>query len=105
MDKMAMFLFPLTIILATQSTRLLPLLFEKRMGAFYEGNDFRKKVNFVIFSFLTCYCFRDFSLTEEYGLRIFSAIVVMILQYRFEKTLLSIFFGTFLYMFILSRIN
>lgn len=105
MDNMAMFLFSLTIILATQSTRLIPLLFEKRMEAFYEGNDFRKKINLVIYSLLICYCFRDFSLTEEYGLRIISAMVVMILQYFFEKTLFSIFLGTFFYMFILSRIN
>ncbi len=98
MDKSNMLLFCFALILPTQMTRLLPLIIESKVGKLIAREDIRKRLNEVIFILLIGYCFRDMALTKEYSIRIACAIIVLILQYRFEKTLLSIFIGTSLYM-------
>lgn len=98
MDNFNILLFSLALILPTQLTRLIPLILESKAGRLISREDIRKRLNEIIFILLIGYCFRDTALTLEYGIRMTSAIIVFALQYRFEKTLVSIFIGTFLYM-------
>jgi branched-subunit amino acid transport protein AzlD len=98
MNETEKILYVFALITSTQSTRLLPLLMESKLGNLIKSEETRRKLNEAVFILLICYCFKDISATKEYGIRIASALIVMVLQYRFEKTLISIFTGTFIYM-------
>ena len=98
MQTIDKFIFAGILILATQSTRILPVLFENKIGRLVKDDYLKAIINDVLFFLLICYCFRDLTFTSEYLLRISVALYVFIIQFKFEKTLLSVFSGTFLYM-------
>lgn len=91
-------IFASILILATQTTRLIPLVFEDRVGKLIKDEGVKVAINDVLFFLLICYCFRDLTFDREYFLRIAVALFVFSLQYKFEKTLLSIFTGTLIYL-------
>jgi branched-subunit amino acid transport protein AzlD len=90
--------FVLILILATQLTRFMPLAFNGVIGRIVKNEDKKNILHEVLFFLLICYCFRDLSFTKEYYLRIFVSVYVFYVQLKFERTLLSIFSGTFIYM-------
>lgn len=91
-------IFASILILATQVTRLIPLVFEDRVGRLIKDEGVKVAINDVLFFLLICYCFRDLAFDREYFLRIAVGLFVFALQYKFEKTLLSIFTGTLIYL-------
>ena len=91
-------IFVSVLILATQLTRIIPVIFEQRLGRLIKDEALKGIVNDVLFFFLICYCFRDLSFDNEYYLRLCVALYVFLVQLKFEKTLLSIFSGTLIYM-------
>lgn len=91
-------MFAAVLIVGTQATRLLPLVFENRMGGFIKDESVRSLINDVLFFLLIAYCFRDVAWTLEYALRVSTAVYVFVVQYKFGNTLFSIFSGTLLYM-------
>ena len=95
MDKA---IFAGVLIVATQLTRIIPVIFENKIGRLVKDESLKGIVNDVLFFMLICYCFRDLSFTAEYFLRIGVALYVFLIQFKFEKTLLSIFSGTLLYL-------
>lgn len=95
MDKA---IFAVILIFATQLTRIIPVIFEGKISRFIKDETFKGIINDVLFFLLICYCFRDLSFTPEYYLRLSVALYVFLIQFKFEKTLISIFSGTILYM-------
>jgi branched-subunit amino acid transport protein AzlD len=90
--------FATVLITATQITRLIPLVFEERIGRFIRDERVKTLINDVLFFLLICYCFRDLSMDREYFLRLGVAGYVFLVQFLFERTLLSIFSGTAIYL-------
>lgn len=88
------------IVFSVQSTRLAPLLLPTRVRNVFKNEELNEKINKFIFFALILYCYRDFSSSPEYFLRIGMGIFVFILQYYLKRTLLSIFLGTAIYMVI-----
>lgn len=95
MDKL---IYAGILIVATQLTRILPVLFEDKIGRFVKDDFLKSIINDVLFFLLICYCFRDMSFNSEYFLRVGVSLYVFLMQFKFEKTLLSIFSGTIIYM-------
>jgi branched-subunit amino acid transport protein AzlD len=91
-------IFICILVAATQLTRIIPVVFEDKIGRFLKNEKLRGIINDALFFLLICYCYRDLSFTPEYYLRLGVALYVFIIQFKFEKTLLSIFTGTFIYM-------
>jgi branched-subunit amino acid transport protein AzlD len=93
-------LFIMCLIAGTQLTRFIPL-FVPQIGKLIEE---KKKLNFSFFIafFLVIYCYRDFSLSSEYYLRVICGAVVFLTQWFTEKSLLSIFVGTVSYILLLK---
>lgn len=91
-------IFAAVLIFATQVTRLIPLVFEDRVGKLIKDETVKVAINDVLFFLLICYCFRDLTFDREYFLRVGVALFVFALQFKFEKTLLSIFAGTLIYL-------
>lgn len=98
MDNLNKIIFVSTLIVATQITRLIPMIFESQVSKFVKDEATKTLINDILFFLLICYCFRDFSFTPEYSLRIAVALYVFAVQFKFEKTILSIFSGTTIYM-------
>lgn len=86
------------LVVATQLTRLIPVLFENSIGNLVKEDSVKTIINDVLFFLLICYCFRDLAMTPEYFLRLGVAAYVFAVQFKFEKTLFSIFSGTAIYM-------
>lgn len=95
MDKA---IFTTVLVLATQLTRIIPVLFETKISHIVKDESLKGIINDILFFLLICYCFRDLSFTLEYYLRFSVSMYVFLVQYKYEKTLLSIFSGTFFYM-------
>lgn len=91
-------IYILIIVSVVQSSRLLPLLVQNKVGGFLKDPKMSEKINRFIFIGLILYTYRDFSLSYEYLLRVAIGALVFFLQYKFNKLLLSVFLGTFLYM-------
>jgi branched-subunit amino acid transport protein AzlD len=97
MSNLEICLFSTALIIPTQLTRLFPLMLESKAEALLAKKFDHNKLSKVIFFFLIIYNFRDFSLSYEYGIRVLCGLLVMLLQFRFHLTLLSIFIPTILY--------
>ena len=92
-------IFSLVLIVATQTTRLLPLLLESKVENLIKSNSTKNGINDVLFFLLILYCFRDLTFTNEYFLRLAVSLYVFLIQFKYERTLFSIFSGTLIYMF------
>lgn len=90
--------FAVTLILSTQSTRLIPLLFKNQLLKFLDKDFIRNHLGDLIIFFLILYCYRDANYSVEFGLRIAIGCLVFCLQWWKGNSLLSIFSGTALYM-------
>jgi branched-subunit amino acid transport protein AzlD len=92
--------FAVTLILSTQSTRLIPLVFKNQLLKFLNKDLIKNHLGDLIIFFLILYCYRDANLSLEYGLRLAIGCLVFGLQWWKENSLLSIFSGTALYMIV-----
>lgn len=92
--------FTLILIISTQLTRLLPLIFQKTFSNLFSHHFFKKNLTDLIIFFLIIYCYRDISTNPEYLIRIAVGIYAFVIHYFFEKTLLSIFSATAIYMIL-----
>lgn len=90
--------FAAVLILATQSTRLFPLVFKEHLEKYVKFDFIKNHLGDLIILFLIFYCYRDFSGSSEYLLRLSVGIFVFLLQWHKDSSLLSIFSGTALYM-------
>ena len=92
------------LLLSTQSTRLLPLLMEKlpRFKSLSPSIKNEEVIKKMIFFLLVLYCYRDLSFENEYLIRLASGLMLTLIQYKTNKSLLSIFVGTFLYMILMK---
>lgn len=88
----------MTLILATQTTRLFPLVFKNQLERTLRFNFVKDHLGDLIIFFLIIYCYRDFSLSAEYILRLAVGGIVFFFQWFKGNALLSIFAGTALYM-------
>lgn len=100
-DKIA---FATILIVATQVTRLIPLMLEKHIQKFMMSENMKTWITDIFLILLILYCFRDISYSSEYFLRLVVSLYVFIVQYKFERTLLSIFSGSIIYIVIRSLI-
>ncbi|EQC43020.1 branched-chain amino acid transport protein AzlD [Bacteriovorax sp. BSW11_IV] len=96
--------FTLILIVSTQLTRLLPLIFQKSFSKFFAHKFFKKNLTDLIIFFLIVYCYRDFSTNPEYIIRVAVGVYAFAIHYLFERTLLSIFSATAIYMTLLKFI-
>jgi branched-subunit amino acid transport protein AzlD len=91
-------IFASILIVSTQLTRLIPVLFEEKIGRVIQKESLKSLINDVLFMLLIFYCFRDLAFNSEYYLRLVVGLYIFVIQYKYEKNLLSIFTGTFFYM-------
>ncbi|MFY7994333.1 MAG: AzlD domain-containing protein [Bacteriovoracaceae bacterium] len=90
--------FIASLLLATHSTRLLPLVFKRHVSKLLNKRFFKNHLGDLIIFFLIIYCYRDFGITSEYLLRLTMGAIVFIIQWKKDSALLSIFLGTGFYM-------
>lgn len=94
-DKM---FFVVSLVLSTQLTRFLPLIFKDLLSKLLKFEFIKDHLGDLIIFFLIIYCYRDFGQTHEYLLRVVTGIIVFFIQWKKENSLLSIFLGTAFYM-------
>lgn len=98
MDNLDKISFGASLIIATQLTRMLPLVFKDQLGRYFDFNFVKNHLNDLIILFLIFYCYRDFSWSSEFLLRVVVGSLVFAIQWYKNNSLLSIFLGTGLYM-------
>lgn len=91
--------------LATIATRFLPLLIHK----YFSSHPFLEYLSKVLptasFGLLVIYSIKDVSIAQVSSYVLFGcAVLVVILQYRFNKILLSIFLPTIIYIIFMNFI-
>jgi branched-subunit amino acid transport protein AzlD len=91
-------IFAGVLITATQITRVIPLAFENKITKLVKKEAWRNIISDIMFLLLILYCFRDLSFSTEYYLRVVVAVLVFAIQYKYERTLMSIILGTSIYM-------
>lgn len=91
-------LFIAIIILSVQVTRFSPLILPAKTRDVFKNEKLNERINKFIFLLLILYCYRDFSSSPEYLLRVGCGVFVFLLQFFSGQTLLSIFLGTGIYM-------
>lgn len=91
-------IFAGVLITATQVTRVIPMAFEDKITKLVKKEAWRNIINDILFFLLILYCFRDLSFSAEYNIRVVVAILVFAIQYKYERTLVSIILGTSIYM-------
>ena len=98
MDNFDKISFATALILATQATRLIPLIFREQLEKLLNFGFIKNHLGDLIIFCLIIYCYRDFSFTNEYLLRLTVGMVVFTVQWVKGNSLMSIFLGTALYM-------
>jgi branched-subunit amino acid transport protein AzlD len=77
---------------------MIPLIFEKQLEKILNFEFVKDYFGDIIILFLIFYCYRDFSLSGEYLLRVVIGFFVFFIQWSKENSLMSIFLGTGIYM-------
>lgn len=98
MDFKEKIFFISVIIFSIQMTRFAPLILPARAREIFSDEKLNERINKVIFLFLILYCYRDFSFSSEYLLRLGCGVLVFLIQFFSGITLLSVFLGTGIYM-------
>jgi branched-subunit amino acid transport protein AzlD len=98
MDNLDKISYAAILIFATQSTRILPLLFKEHLEKCLNFDFIKNHLGDLIILFLIFYCYRDFNWSGEFVLRVVVGGLVFAAQWIKGNTLLSIFLGTALYM-------